>query len=115
MDRYMKYIESRPESAAVQCGTQLVEGKTYLVGYLSASKGDFKENENSLSEEVTSESVEETSGAKPVYHPVYHVDPNKIHHIDLVNLKLKSIKFPEKDKLVNVYYNLGYNDFYEMY
>lgn len=33
-----------------------------------ASKGDFKENENSLSEEVTSESVEETSGANPVYH-----------------------------------------------
>lgn len=55
-------------------------------------------------------------GANPVYHPVYHVeynvDPNKIHLLNLVNLKLKSIQFPGKDKLVNVYYNLGYDDFF---
>lgn len=194
---------------------------SYLVGYLSASKGNLKTNDNSLREEVTGESVEETSeaeesteeqkeeqayesvkprwesdltladgvlldrhlygqwvfterlleleeyqgvedwnsnfsdqgveemkkivinydetevyayyngqsafwdtkdmylymiygGVNPVSHPVYHVEynvnPNKIRLPDLVNLKLKSIQFPGKDKLVNVYYNLGYDE-----
>lgn len=53
-------------------------------------------------------------GANPVAFPVYHVnyevDENDIYLRDLVNLKGKSIKFPGKDKLVKIYYNLGYDE-----